>query len=665
MKNRINLSLTNFRNHNNINFSFPETGLVRIDGKSGVGKSSVFRAISYALFGKQNKITTWNEEKTEVSLSGFGLSVLRGKGPNILQVNNLNSSTAQNEIENILGMNKVEFDISSYVAQGQKNSLINLPPSEQMQLINELAFKGTDPFKQKEEIADKIKEVGSLLNQLEAKEENTSDKIKEISNTISSLKQTLFNVSTTETSAKKDFNNAERVLASIEEEIEKLSAERKKLIDNKNHPARSVVQPASEFLEKYPSSLKELKQKQASYKKRIEKINERAVEGEILEKTNLVKTLKSEHSKLLWLRSQIENLENHKEQKDISLQKINSIAEGLALYGEPEIVDKILGLKLNCENFLSHYDAVQSISVSNFEDEIKSKLEKLNKDIKSFEDHLSELHLALKDMQKNKVLFEENENEINILEKKYVKAQEIIEANKMLLPLPDLDEKIENIYNKTEELNSDLHKFSQIKNESQSILQQIARNKDIKSKISDYESKLKSTKEYLLKIQDEKETAKKLFSGCSEIAEVWQKSMLESLEGIIDDINFRATYWLDILLDGRVKARLKTTKKLKSKDKEISTINLELTCDGQVLESLNEDDLSGGQFSRLVLAFQLALSDMYNSPVLMLDESLQGCDAHTQEICIDAIKEISDRKLVIMVEHHTQDHFFDEVYYIE
>lgn len=665
MKNRISLSLTNFRNHNNVEFSFPETGIVRIDGKSGVGKSSVFKALSYAFYGKQNKITTWNEETTEVNFSGFGLSVLRGRGPNVLKVNGLSSSTAQNEIENILGMNKTEFDVSSYVAQGQKNSLINLSPSEQMELINELAFKGSDPFKQKEEIAEKLKEVGLLLNQLESKEHNTKDKIQEIKNTITSLTQTMFEVSESESAVRKSLKQSEQKIAEISSKIEELTKERKALLDNKNHPARDVFQPASEFLQKYPAALEELEQKQSKYQEHLDKFSELAIERQIAEQSTLIKNLSSECKKLEWLQGQIQNLENHKEQKDNCLSKINEIVEGLSLYGEPEIVDKILDLKLNCEEYLSHHDAVQSISVSNFEDEIKGKINKLKRDIKTFEDANTELNITLKDIQKHKVLLEESNNSLASLNKKFAKANEIVAANKSLLPIADLEVGINKIYQEIEDLNAELNKHSNKKIQSESTLKQIIKNHEIKSKIVNYEQKLEELKEFLQGIELEKSRAKTLFAGCSEIADIWQKSMLESLEGIIDEINFRATYWLDILLDGRIKAQLKTTRKLKSKDKEISAINLELTCDGQVLDTLNEDDLSGGQFSRLVLAFQLALSDMYNSPILMLDESLQGCDATTQEICIDAIKEISDRKLVLMVEHHTQDHFFDEVLYIE
>lgn len=639
--------------------------MVRIDGKSGVGKSSIFKAISYALYGKQNKITTWNEETTSVDLAGFGLSIIRGRGPNILKVNGLSSSTAQNEIENILGMGKTEFDICSYVSQNQKNSLINLSPSEQMELINELAFKGSDPFKQKEEIAEKIKEVGALLNQLEIKENNAKEKTDEIKNTIKSLNQTLFNVSDSEESIQSKLKKYNAQIHKLEETIQDLKVKRKILTDNKNHPAREVYQPAADFLKKYPESLKELTDRQKMCKKHLDQFKESVIMSQLSETNLQIKNLKSECNKLEWLQNQLQNLERYKEQKDTSLNKIFETVEGLPLYGEPEILDKILDLKLNCEDFLSHHDAIQSISVSNFEDEIKTKINKCKNDIKIFETAASELDETLKDIQKHKFLLEDTTNSLGQLQKKWNKAKEILEANETLIPLSEVELQIQDIYEQIEKQSLQLNVLSAKRLESESVLNKITKNTEISEKIKEYESKLLILNKSIKQLEFERENAKKLFSGCSEIAELWQKSMLESLEGIIDEINFRATYWLDILLDGRIKAQLKTSRKLKSKDKEISAINLELTCDGQILDTLNEDDLSGGQFSRLVLAFQLALSDMYNSPILMLDESLQGCDIATQEICIDAIKEISDRKLVLMIEHHTQDHYFDEVLYIE
>ena len=657
--------MTNFRNHSDVSFSLPETGMVRIHGRSGVGKSSIFKAVSYAFYGKQNKITTWNEDSTVVQFDGFDLSITRGRGPNILKVNELSSSTAQNEIENILRMNKTEFDICSYVAQNQKNSLINLSPSEQMELINELAFKGSDPFKQKEEIAEKIKEVGNLLNQLEHKEQNTQDKIKEIKNTIKFLSETMFDVKGSPVDLQRKIAATEKNIVALTAKINELKTDRTSLTENKNHPARAVFQTASDFLSKYEESLGELQSRQKEYQQKLKDFKEQAVERQINEYNSEVKTLKQDLNKMEWLLSQMQNLERYQEQKQLSLSKILNLTQNIELYGEPEIVDKVLDLKMMCEEFLGYHDAVESISVTNFESEINTKIKAGKQKIEKFEHAANELSVYLRDMRKQKVLLDDVETNTATLEKKKLKADQIISTNNNLIPITELENKIQTIYSAIELHSNELNEEANKKSEYQSKLHQLNKNAEIKTKIDQYEQKLNALTESLEEIATQKQDAKDLYSGCSEINDIWQKSMLESLESIIDEINFRATYWLDLLLDGRVKAELKTTRKLKSKDKEISAINLELTCDGQVLDTLNEDDLSGGQFSRLVLAFQLALSDMYNSPILMLDESLQGCDIATQEICISSIKEISDRKLVLMIEHHTQDYFFDEVIYIE
>jgi DNA repair exonuclease SbcCD ATPase subunit len=639
--------------------------MVRIHGRSGVGKSSIFKAISYAFYGKQNKITTWNEETTSVQFDGFDLSITRGRGPNILKVNGLSSSTAQNEIENILRMNKTEFDICSYVAQNQKNSLINLSPSEQMELINELAFKGSDPFKQKEEIAEKTKEVGNLLSQLEHKEQNTQDKIKEINNTINSLAGTLFDVQGSPKDLEKKIATVETQIKILTGKISGLRQARDELSENKNHPARAVFQSASDFLTKYQEQLEELSAKQSEFQEKLQGFKEDATGKQIAEYEEQIRKLKQELNKMEWLLSQMQNLEKYQERKQLSLNKIFSLTQNIELYGEPEIVDRVLDLKIICEEFLGHHDAVESISVTNFESEINTKIVAHKKNIQKFEKAANQLSEHLKEMRKYKVLLDDVESSIATLQKKKQKADQIISTNANLIPITELENKIQSTFAEIELHSNELNKQTNKKTALQSQLDQINKNAEINNKISEYQERLDILTASLADIAKQKQDAKELYSGCSEIGEIWQKSMLESLESIIDEINFRATYWLDLLLDGRVKAELKTTRKLKSKDKEISAINLELTCDGQVLDTLNEDDLSGGQFSRLVLAFQLALSDMYNSPILMLDESLQGCDLATQEICISAIKEISDRKLVLMIEHHTQDYFFDEVIYIE
>jgi ABC-type lipoprotein export system ATPase subunit len=140
--------------------------------------------------------------------------------------------------------------------------------------------------------------------------------------------------------------------------------------------------------------------------------------------------------------------------------------------------------------------------------------------------------------------------------------------------------------------------------------------------------------------------------------ELAKKASLDSIEAIIEEINLFAEYWVRTMFGGTVKAYLKTTKELKTKKTSVGQISLYIEENGTVIDK--KEELSGGQQSRLCLAFQLALSDMYDSPILMLDEAFKGLDENTMAICLAAVKQISERKLVLVSEHFADEDIFDQ-----
>ena len=70
-------------------------------------------------------------------------------------------------------------------------------------------------------------------------------------------------------------------------------------------------------------------------------------------------------------------------------------------------------------------------------------------------------------------------------------------------------------------------------------------------------------------------------------------------------------------------------------------------------------DLSGGEVSRIVLAFTLALCEMFNNPILLLDECTASLNQDLTTSVFDTIKENFKSTTVIVVAHQVIEGVFD------
>ena len=71
--------------------------------------------------------------------------------------------------------------------------------------------------------------------------------------------------------------------------------------------------------------------------------------------------------------------------------------------------------------------------------------------------------------------------------------------------------------------------------------------------------------------------------------------------------------------------------------------------------------LSGGESARVSLAFTLALSEIFNSPIIMLDECTASLDEELTNTVFNSIKSTFNDKLVIIVAHQISEALFDKV----
>jgi len=126
---------------------------------------------------------------------------------------------------------------------------------------------------------------------------------------------------------------------------------------------------------------------------------------------------------------------------------------------------------------------------------------------------------------------------------------------------------------------------------------------------------------------------------------------------IIDSINAHARVYLDCFFPvDPISVHLQTFKETKKSTKP--QINIEIEYKG--MES-DLNMLSGGELSRVVLAYTMALAEMFNTPLLLLDECTASLDQELSEIVFSAIRENFNGKMTLLIAHQVVTGSFDKI----
>jgi len=142
---------------------------------------------------------------------------------------------------------------------------------------------------------------------------------------------------------------------------------------------------------------------------------------------------------------------------------------------------------------------------------------------------------------------------------------------------------------------------------------------------------------------------------------IFKEKILEAesiaIHNIIENINFHAQTYLDYFFpETPIIVRLLAFKETKKNTKP--QINLEINYKGNDCE-LNS--LSGGELARVTLAFTLTLNEIFNSPILILDESTASLDQELTNIVFNSIKENFKDKIILVVAHQVVEGIFDQI----
>jgi ABC-type Mn2+/Zn2+ transport system ATPase subunit len=143
------LSIRNFKSTTSKDYTF-NSGITLIRGPSGAGKTTIFEAIRYALFGgtiKTSLSTVGRRRRAEVStkvmleltLNGSNVVIVRERGKDLVTLaidsNEYRGQEAQSIIEKYFG-NEDTWISSSYHRQGEHHVMLSTPKNREELLLN-------------------------------------------------------------------------------------------------------------------------------------------------------------------------------------------------------------------------------------------------------------------------------------------------------------------------------------------------------------------------------------------------------------------------------------------------------------------------------------------------------------------------------------------------
>jgi DNA repair exonuclease SbcCD ATPase subunit len=174
-------------------------------------------------------------------------------------------------------------------------------------------------------------------------------------------------------------------------------------------------------------------------------------------------------------------------------------------------------------------------------------------------------------------------------------------------------------------------------------------------KYKDDLERYKDAKEIVEKLQEEEKEQHKIYTAAMKLKEKILESESLAISNIIESINIHCQYYLDIFFPtDPIVVKLLAFKETKKNSKP--QINIEVNYKDMETD-LNI--LSGGELTRVSLAFILGLSEIFNSKIILLDECTSSLDQELTNTVIDGIRKNFSDKLVIIIAHQVVSGVFD------
>lgn len=182
----------------------------------------------------------------------------------------------------------------------------------------------------------------------------------------------------------------------------------------------------------------------------------------------------------------------------------------------------------------------------------------------------------------------------------------------------------------------------------------------LESQVSDLKLEIAKTKSWIL-IETHKAKMNKINQKLTTSYKIKEKAInlnCKLLEDTVNDLNLISSSILKNIFDKSVVLEMKLFKKLKVGKRSKQMVNLNIFFDA----SKHEKRLCGGEEDRISLALLLAINQLSNSPLILIDEKMGTVSARIAKKCFKAIKDyVGSDKIAICVEHNVVKGIYDEV----
>jgi exonuclease SbcC len=163
--------------------------------------------------------------------------------------------------------------------------------------------------------------------------------------------------------------------------------------------------------------------------------------------------------------------------------------------------------------------------------------------------------------------------------------------------------------------------------------------------------------EHFIEIEKREKKIGQKYSSALQLKQHILEAESIAVSHIVNNINFHASNYLnEFFIDNPISVNLSCFKEVKKTNKpqiNVEVFYKEMQCD------LNT--LSGGELARVILAFTLSLAEIFNSPLLLLDEICASLDEEMTTIVFSSIKEHFKDIPILAISHQCTEGIFDKV----